>query len=201
MMTATSAAEEKRALRAQLRERLSALSPAERAAQSLCACERLLADKAFTRALTVMVFLSLPDELDTLPIALRAFQEGKTVCAPRVDWKRTRLTPVEMAAFDERLFEVRKFGVREPASDAQPTPLEDIDLVLVPGLAFDERCYRLGRGEGYYDRFLAQPRLARARLFGLCFDFQMVAAVPTSDHDVQLDEVVTDQRTVRRPDG
>lgn len=193
---ATTVCEEKRKLRCRMRELLEATPPQERVQRSQAACDAVASTKAFEEAVVVMLYLSLPDEVDTTPLALRAYQLGKTVCAPRVDWERKRLTPVELSAFDLARCQVRRFGVREPAEDARPVPLSEIDLVLTPGLAFDEQGWRLGRGEGFYDRFLARPELARADVFGLCFDFQLIPLVPRSDHDVQMDVVTTDRRVV-----
>jgi len=179
-----------------MRQLLDATPPQERALRSQAACDAVASTKVFEEAVVVMLYLSLADEVDTTPLALRAYQLGKTVCAPRVDWERKRLTPVELSAFDLARCQVRRFGVREPAEDARPVPLPEIDLVLTPGLAFDEEGWRLGRGEGFYDRFLARPELSRASVFGLCFDFQLIPLVPRSDHDVQMDLVATDRRVV-----
>ena len=184
-------------MRSEMRQRLASMEAEKRAALSARACDRLLATAAFERAWTVMIYLALPDELDTQRLALRAFQDGKTVCAPRVDWEHTRMTPVTLDAYDETRFEVCKFSVREPGAGAQPVPIEDLDVVIVPGLAFDRSGYRLGRGEGFYDRFLSQPGLRGAKVFGLCFDFQVAPSVPTSDYDVPMDVVVTELRSLR----
>jgi 5-formyltetrahydrofolate cyclo-ligase len=185
-------------LRDAMRGPLAALAPAERAALSSQVCRRVMALDAFTTADTVMMFLPLPGEVDICPIALRCFQTGRTVCVPRVDWERKRMRAVEIRDIDANLRET-KHGVREP-SDGRPIPLEQIGLVLVPGLAFDALGGRLGRGGGFYDRFLepgaANDRLRSRNWFtcGVCFDFQVVDRVPTDENDIRLDAVATDRR-------
>ncbi len=185
-------------LREAMRGPLGALAPAERAALSAQVCRRVMALEAFTTADTVMLFLPLPGEVDICPIALRCFQTGRTVCVPRVDWERKRMRAVEIRDIDANLRETRH-GVREP-SDGRPIPLEQIGLVLAPGLAFDAQGGRLGRGGGFYDRFLepgtANDRLRSRNWFtcGVCFDFQVVDRVPTDENDIRLDAVATDRR-------
>ena len=89
-----------------------------------------------------------------------------------------------------------KFGVLEPRPEARKIPAMELDLVLVPGVAFDEECYRLGRGRGFYDRWL--PVLSGIKC-GLGFDHQLVPSVPREAHDAKLDGVITPSRSVRIP--
>jgi len=188
----------KRSMRENARRTLAELDPHAAHLLSVSACERIINTESFISSLCVMVYLPMSDELDITPVALRAFQLGKTVCAPRIDWERKRMTPVEVRGFDDR-FEIRQHEVREPL-DGLPIALSEIDLILTPGLAFDVSGRRLGRGGGFYDRFLAQPgfppRLTRC---GVCFDSQIVEAIPTGVHDATLDAVVTDRRVIRVP--
>lgn len=187
--------ETKTQIRAEVRAQLAELSDDQAHALSAKACERLVRADFFRSALTVMLYLPTRGELDITPLALRCFQLGKTVCAPRVDWEHRRMTPMEIRSFDDR-FEVRRHGVREPA-EGRCVAIDEIDLFIVPGIAFDDSGARLGRGGGYFDRFLAhtaaRPRSTRC---GICFDFQIVDAVPTRPHDVRLDAIVTDRRLI-----
>jgi 5-formyltetrahydrofolate cyclo-ligase len=186
-------------LRDAMRRALAALSPADRGTLSTQVCRRVMALDAFTTADTVMLFLPLPGEVDICPVALRCFQTGRTVCVPRVDWERKRMRAVEIRDIDANNLRETRHGVREPA-EGRPIPLEQIGLVLVPGLAFDAQGGRLGRGGGFYDRFLkpgpANDRLRSRSWFtcGVCFDFQVVDHVPTDDKDIRLDAVATDRR-------
>lgn len=193
----TDSVQDKKALRAEMRRRLSALTDAERHALSVRTCERVARSESFGAALTVMLYLPVPDELDVAPLALKCFQLGKTVCAPKIDWDRKRMTPVEVRSFDESFFEVQRHGVREPVG-GRCVAFEEIDLVIVPGLAFDTAGARLGRGGGFYDRFLSNPGFkARVVRVGVAFDFQIVDVIPTEATDARVHEVATDRRLIR----
>ncbi len=96
----------------------------------------------------------------------------------------------------EGAFEERGFGFPEPSADAPEASPEDLDLVVVPGLAFDPEGHRLGYGAGFYDRFL--PLCSRAKTLGVCFDFQLLAEIPTTAADVPVSMVVTEKRTLSR---
>jgi 5-formyltetrahydrofolate cyclo-ligase len=90
-----------------------------------------------------------------------------------------------------------KHGIGQPSPDCPDLPPEQVDVILVPGIAFDSTCARLGRGAGFYDRFLADPRV-RAVKIGVAFDEQIVDAVPMDRWDVRLDAVVTPTRVFER---
>ncbi len=189
------AANEKAALRRAMTEQLQELDEAKRRTLSGGVCERLMRLDLFEHAVTVMLYLPLKTEVDTAPLALRCFQMGKTVCAPRMDWEHHRMTPVELSEFDTPC-EIRHHGVKEPA-EGRPIPLGELDLIVTPGVAFDVMLGRLGRGGGFYDRFLSQPGLrAKAKRCGVCFDFQVVERLPAETHDVALDAIVTDRRVI-----
>ena len=193
-MTMTEQSGEKRALRARLRQRLTALDASTLAAQSWAAAVRLAQTPEFQRAQTVMVFLPLAYEVDARPVALRAWQAGKTVAVPLVSWKQKHMIPVEIKSLDEPM-NVDRYGVQTPKTGI-PQPIDSIDLVVVPGLGFDTTGQRIGRGGGFYDRFLRHPQF-RGTICGLGFDQQVVDAVPVAAHDMDLQMLVTDQRTLR----
>lgn len=191
-------------MRQAIRVDLADLGPGPRHDRSVSACRRLSELDRFRHASVVMIYMPMKSEVDLTPIALKCFQAGKTVCVPRVDWNRKDMYPVEVESFDDRVMETDDRGLRAPRA-AQPIAPDMIDLIVVPALAYDAEGRRLGRGGGYYDRFL--PRL-RAETFrvGLVFDQQIVDRVPVETHDKPVDAVVTDRRTmlvrpgrVRRP--
>lgn len=187
----------KDSLRDAMRERLREFSAEEASSLSASVCRRVIAAEPFESAQTVMVYMPIPGEVDVCAIALRCFQVGKTVCVPRMDWKSRRMHAVEIRGFDDQ-FEARKHGIREPLSGA-PVPTSEVDLVIVPGLAFDAEGNRVGRGAGFYDRFLADPSLrrgGRALAVGVGFDFQVVDRAPREPHDVKIEAVATDRRLI-----
>ncbi|MBI5863659.1 MAG: 5-formyltetrahydrofolate cyclo-ligase, partial [Planctomycetes bacterium] len=177
-----------------LRERIIAIPAEQRLGRSQRACEQLLETHEYQSASILMIFLSTAQEVDTSLVALRAWADGKRVAAPRVSWEQRRMMPIEIFSLTSGL-ESGAAGVREPVN-GQPVPIGDIDLVIVPGLGFDEQGNRLGRGRGFYDRFLAH-REYRAVSCALAFEEQVVAEIPIEENDRKVDMLVTDAK-VRR---
>ena len=134
----------------------------------------------------IMAFASINNEVDLMPLLENWRQEGRTILLPRVEAKG-RLVAVEWTGWDE--IQAGPFGIREPLGEAFD-PLH-IDAVLVPGLVFDYKGYRLGYGKGYYDRFL--PQLSDpAFICGVCYEFQVVENVFPHQQDVPMHWIVTD---------
>lgn len=183
----------KSAIRRQLRDRLNAMGEPERHAKSLAACALIAASPEFAAARVVMLYLSTPTEVDTAPLALRAWQQGKTVVVPKVTWEQRRMLPVEISSLKDGL--TTTGPVREPIAGT-PMPVDLIDMVIVPGVGFTPTGQRIGRGMGFYDRFLAQPEFIGVSC-GLAFEEQIVEDLPTLDHDMSL-SMLTSDRGVRR---
>jgi 5-formyltetrahydrofolate cyclo-ligase len=184
----------KAAIRKQLREVVQRMSEADRHAKSVTICSLIAASPEFNAARVIMLYLSTPLEVDTAPLALRAWQAGKTVVVPKVSWDQRRMLPVEITSLHDNLTSTGN-GIREPIA-GRPMPVEFIDMVLVPGLGFTRNGFRIGRGMGFYDRFLAQPEFVGLSC-GLAFCEQIVEALPLLDHDVPLSMLATDRGVVR----
>lgn len=184
----------KKELRQRLRKILADLPAESLAAKSQRAGRNLFEQAEYCKANVVMVFLSLPTEIDTSPIVLRAWQDRKRVLAPKVSWNQRRMLPVEIRSLTDELV-VSGMGIREPVAGI-PFPVAMIDLVIVPGLGFDEFGNRLGRGRGFYDRFLAHPDF-RGVACALAFEEQMTPSVPVGPLDRHVNMLVTDAK-VRR---
>ncbi|HEY1686869.1 MAG TPA: 5-formyltetrahydrofolate cyclo-ligase [Tepidisphaeraceae bacterium] len=176
-------------IRKSLREILAGMSEADRKTRSSAACNLLAASPEFAAARVVMLYLSMPSELDTAALALKCWQQGKTVVVPKVSWDGKRMLPVEIHSLQTSMT-TSGMGVREPAA-GQPVPTEFIDLVIVPGLGFTAKGHRIGRGMGFYDRFLATPEFVGLTC-GLAFEQQIVPQLPLQEHDVPLSMLVTD---------
>ncbi len=181
-------------LRQRLRHVVGGIGPEQVEAKSARACRHLFDQPEYAKAEVLMVFLSLPHEMDTSAIVLRAWQQRKRVLAPKVSWSQRRILPVEIRSLTEDLAD-SAMGIREPVSGI-PFPVSLIDLVLVPGLGFDEFGNRLGRGRGFYDRFLANPEF-RGAACGLAFEEQLTTTIPVGPLDRRVNMLVTDA-TVRR---
>ncbi|MGD0767509.1 MAG: 5-formyltetrahydrofolate cyclo-ligase [Tepidisphaeraceae bacterium] len=187
-------AADKSAIRRQLHEKLKAMTDADRQAKSLAAAAFLAASPEFAAARIVMLYLTAAQEMDTTPLALRCWQSGKTVVVPKVSWDQRRMLPVEITSLQTRMTTTGP-GVREPVS-GQPMPVNLLDLVIVPGLGFTADGHRIGRGMGFYDRFLAQSDFIGVSC-GLGFEDQIVPQLPVLDHDMPLSMLCTD-RGIRR---
>jgi 5-formyltetrahydrofolate cyclo-ligase len=160
----------------------------------------------FRRGVRVALYLPMRGEVDLRPCLERAWRRGATVFVPRISSRRrgrmsfVRWTP---GAAQRR----NAFGILEPAVTIRPTPVAQLDVVVVPVVGFDRRGNRLGMGAGFYDRALrrrldATRRWRRPRLIGVAFACQELAAIPTSPWDVPLDLIVTERGLVvpeRRP--
>jgi 5-formyltetrahydrofolate cyclo-ligase len=136
----------------------------------------------------------MPKELDTSQVNLQAFKLNKIVAVPRVLWDERELEPVVIQTLNCPM-DISRYGLRNP-SGTEIMDVAQIDMVVVPGLGFDESGDRLGRGAGFYDRFLASHNFKGIRC-GLAFEDQLMASVPIDEHDMRLDMLVTDQK-VRR---
>jgi 5-formyltetrahydrofolate cyclo-ligase len=194
----------KNSIRAAMKEVLAGISPAERHARSLAACHNLIHTKEFKNAQMIMIFLSMSSEVETSTLALKAWQEGKSIAVPRVDWNTHKMEPVEIQSLDTGMQTSAgggggaapgASGIREPIS-GKVVPLGLIDMVVIPGLAFDLRGFRVGRGRGFYDRFLAQQDFQGVRA-ALCFHEQLqVESIPCEPHDVPMNLIVTDKEVI-----
>ena len=184
----------KQVVRRKLRETLAAMNDADRHAKSVAACRFVCGSPEFAAAHVVMLYLSTPTEADTAAIALRCWQDGKQVVVPKVSWDQRRILPVEISSLKAEGMTMSG-PVREPI-EGKPIPLDLIDLVIVPGLGFTALGFRIGRGMGFYDRFLAQADFC-GRSCGLAFEEQVLETLPVLDHDVPLSMLATD-RGIRR---
>ena len=199
----------KNKLRGQIKAALAALSPTQRAEQSAQVLEQLRVTPAYARARSISLYLPMDNgqEVDTWPILEDLLQRGAQVAIPRVtgpapaDMRMLQLDGGAGAALEQaRSLPRTKWGIPEP-DDALAAKMTDVtaegrlDLVLVPGVAFDARCGRLGHGRGYYDHFLSQRRAAGGApphftVIGLGLAPQIVDTVPVSAMDVPLDMIV-----------
>lgn len=190
-------AQQKRLLRQQARVILAGLSERERELRSKSLCAKLWDMPGLKAARTIMVYLAMPEEVNLSTVVEKAAGAGKRICVPRMDWAAKAMSPliVDWKSFET---EVREHGLSEPVGGTA-AKLSSVDLVLVPGLAFDEGGRRLGRGAGFYDRFIERFKEARgskAVALGVCFEAQLVAAIPAEKHDQTLDGVVTEKRVL-----
>lgn len=180
--------------RRRARAALAALSPAERERAGEAVAARLWTLPALASARAILLYASLPEEVPTDAIAREARRRGMVVTYPRC-LPETREMVLHRVASDAE-FEPGSYGLREPAESCPVLSLAEVDVALVPGLAWDRAGRRLGRGAGYYDRLFARPE-CRAFRCGLFFAAQELPVLPSDPWDVPLDAVVTERERVR----
>ncbi|HMP81970.1 MAG TPA: 5-formyltetrahydrofolate cyclo-ligase [Verrucomicrobiota bacterium] len=179
-------------LRQKMRARLAATSGAHRTVEAAQICARMKGSDVWQSAGTVLLFVPLSDEPDVWPLLEFALHEQKLVALPFYEAQNDVYTARQVTDLVADL-RTGKFGVREPKPDCSEVALNRLDLVLVPGVAFDARCRRLGRGRGFYDRLLA---VASGRKCGVAFDEQIVAEVPAGPQDIHLNCILTPTRWI-----
>lgn len=135
----------------------------------------------FKNAHIVMLYSALPDEVQTQAF-IEKWRHKKKIILPTV--VGDDIIPVELA--ENTTFAVGDFNILEPQNT---TYSGGYDLIVVPGVAFDRNGNRIGRGRGYYDRFLSKH--LNIKRIGICFDFQLVHEVPTEPNDIRMDEVIS----------
>lgn len=191
----------KKVARLKLKRTLAKMSRTDIIAESRMVCERVRHWPVYERARNLALFVSMPSgELDTSMLLQSAFEDNKRVFVPRVHQDRLMLIEAFSMA-DIASFEVSSYGIPEPPlnDSKRAQPLHDdklgIDVVLVPGLAFDRQGLRLGRGKGYYDRFLQELDAAssdsRPVRCGVALSPQLVESVPVLEHDLPVDILFT----------
>jgi 5-formyltetrahydrofolate cyclo-ligase len=184
----------KAALRREALDAVRALPSAERAVAAENVLARLKEWDTFRAAKSVALFCGTRDEIDTEGLIRHALAEGKTVSLPRIREEtpgKTTMILVAIRDYDRDLVE-GTFGILEPREDLPSGEAPEPELLLIPGTAFDERGGRVGRGKGYYDRFLAGQNGLKT---GLAFEVQIVRKkLPLEAHDQLLDALVTERR-------
>jgi 5-formyltetrahydrofolate cyclo-ligase len=184
--------EEKYKLRKFILNTLKNHNSKERIEKSRLIAEKIISTREFARATVIMCYAAMSYEVETIEIIEYALKKKKVVCLPRMNVEKKEIIPCEIKKVEKETC-MCKYGFREPLQDVPR--FEDnsrIDLVLVPGLAFDVCNNRLGRGAGYYDRFLSCLKKDQPR-FGMCFDFQVYEHIPHAGHDQKVDRVVSNR--------
>ena len=148
-------------------------------------CSKVLRSASWQEAGTLLLYYPLADEVDVRPLIEEAFQCDKQVLLPVCKGEELELRLYE----GENSLKKGAFGILEPTGEVfSPEKYDEIQLAIVPGMAFDRVGHRLGRGKGYYDRLL--PKLKEAKLIGICFPFQLLDEVPAEPHDIKVHEVI-----------
>ena len=176
---------DKSEVRKRMRELKRAVPPEEKLRRSALIMERVEQTEAFRKAKVVLLYWSMADEVQTHAFVERWYR-AKTLLLPCVDGDDLRLRPY---TGPDCLVAGEQFGIGEPTGP-EWNDLEAVELIVVPGVAFDKAGHRMGRGRGFYDRLLKST--PRAVKIGVAYGFQMLDAVPVEPHDVNMNLVIHD---------
>ena len=175
---------DKQTLRNLIKERKQQFGVDELIIQSVDVTQRLEQNKLFKFAHTVLLYYSMEDEVNTHGLVAALLHQGRRVLLPRVkDDQNLDIVPVTSG---NSLLPQGKYHIMEPTGEPF-TDYSDIDIAIVPGIAFTQDGKRLGRGKGYYDRLLV--KMPSVYKMGVCFPFQIVKDIPTDENDILMDEV------------
>ncbi|HYH02634.1 MAG TPA: 5-formyltetrahydrofolate cyclo-ligase [Bacillota bacterium] len=178
----------KKALRQEIAERLAGLGDPDYQRLNRRIQQCFFELQPVREARVIMIYHSIKREVATLPIIETLIRQGKQValpvCTPERDLEARLIQSLT------EVIDTGKFGLKEPRQDAPTVAIADLDLIVLPGVAFDNTGNRLGHGMGYYDRFLARidPRVFK---LALAYDFQVVSQVPAETHDIKMDAILT----------
>ena len=177
---------EKKELRKIIRDKKRQYSPSQLGELSLPVLARLSENGRFKAAKTLLLYHSLPDEVDTRHFVEQLAADGKQVLLPVVVDGENMILREYTGPQD---LKEGAFHIMEPVGKLFPeSSYHQIEVTVIPGMGFDGKGNRLGRGKGYYDRLL--QKLPHIYKIGICFDFQKLEEVPTEDTDIPMDEVI-----------
>lgn len=171
-------------LRKYIRQLKTLLTPAEKQRQANSVFHDIECLKQFKDAKVVLLYHSLPDELPTHSI-IDQWSNTKTILLPRVDGEYLRLY-----RYSPTLMVHGSYNISEPSMSCQEYSIGDVDLAIIPAMAFDRKGHRLGRGKGFYDRLLATSSVMK---IGVAFNSQIVRNVPADAFDISMNMVITDK--------
>jgi len=177
---------EKREIRKKIKTLRTMLSEAEKMAAAEDVFTRLEKSAAFLMADKILMYHSLPDELPTTSF-LAKWGSIKHFFLPRVNGVNLDILP-----YDRSRLELGAFHIEEPVGD-DLADINEIELIVVPAVAYDRSGNRLGRGKGYYDRLLTTTRATK---IGVGYDFQLLDSLPTEEHDVPMDMIFTQTEVI-----
>ena len=178
---------EKITLRKALRQQRAQLTREQVAAASAAVARQILACDAFCKAKSVMGFLAFGKELSVDAVLAAALAMGKTVAVPHII-SASSFVAVRLKNLQD--FDLDRYGIRTVKPPLEQIEPEELDLVLVPGVAFGRDGSRMGMGAGYYDRFL--PQADKALTMGVAYDCLLQEALPTDEHDVKMQCIVSE---------
>lgn len=183
--------EQKSVLRKEILNKRNSLSDTQISNKSKSIQDKLIGSREFSESKSIGVYLPIGSEVQTDEIIKNALVSEKIVLLPRIILNDLYYFVVGKHDFDRDLFDVSKFGIKEPKKTNME--LEHIDLVIVPGIVFDHHGYRIGYGYGYYDKYMAMGKYSKS--IGLAYDFQVAKnPIPKFEYDKKINILITESR-------
>lgn len=183
---------DKKEVRNVMSKRRKSMSEQEVSHKSKTIIEKVMNTEEFKKSKNLMVFLSFDNEVYTFDLIDKAMDMGKKVVVPYTVKDTYEIIPTLLKNIEEDL-EVSSYGYLEPKKEKITTVQEeDIDLTIVPGLAFDKDMNRIGFGKGYYDRYLAKTR-KDSKNMAIAYEYQVLEEIPHDDYDVKMDYIITEE--------
>ncbi len=181
---------QKQQLRSEIALQKKSYSPELLLSHSTQIIRKLESLPLFREASCIALYHALPDEVQTTEL-IEKWHLHKTILLPVIEGENIRFFPYQGKEHQQN----GPYGISEPCRDGACPPIASIDLVVVPGIAFDKNLNRMGRGKGYYDRFLTN---LTAQKIGLCFDFQLLDTIPTQPFDKKMDLIISEKGIINR---
>lgn len=154
---------------------------------------RLINSNFYKESQSIFSFVSFGSEVDTIRIIGHALKEGRMVCVPKIPSRDKGMEVYSIRGFDE--LKEGYYKILEPVEGLRKVSGEEIDLILMPGVAFDRQGGRVGYGAGFYDRYL-RSMTKNINKIALAYDFQLINRVPTDEFDVSIDGIITDREFI-----
>ena len=176
---------DKNRLREKIKNELISISPIDRKNKDEKIFQKLSDLKEFKNAKSIFTYVSWFTEVDTKIFISHIFEKNKEIYVPKIDLKNQLIEVYKINSFDD--LKKGTYNILEPVKGK--CDKINFDMIIIPGLGFDKNNNRLGRGGGYFDKFL---KIAKGIKVGLCYKEQLIGCVPTFPHDIKMDMIITD---------
>lgn len=180
--------EDKKAIRKHILNKRDGLTEADRAQWDKDIFQKFISSNHYKNAKNIFIFVSFKSEVNTREIIKKAFKDGKRISVPKVISKEEGMKAYVIKGFQD--LELSNYGILEPKDTCMEMDVNKIDLVVMPGAAFDNKGGRIGYGGGYYDRFLPKIR-KNVKKIALAYKMQLIPIVPMDERDIRVDEIIT----------
>jgi len=188
---------EKKALRKEILTKRKNIDTAEKEKMDKEILDRFFESKYYKEAENIFIYISYDSEIDTSEIIDKAFKDGKKIYVPRTEFETRLMDAVEITSFDNLI--KSSYGILEPSIEDSHINPNELDLIVVPGVAFDRNGGRMGYGAGFYDRYfkkINKDNIKRIVKLALAYDFQVLEEVPMNVQDVPVDFIITEKEFI-----